>query len=307
MRDNCYIDGASTWNRFGVWVIKGGYNDLLTFPALVDPEKNDWPEEDGIEVDLSAPKLVAKEITITFLASNPKIDVGEFIAYISTSGYHVLRVPVLQREWRLRLTTQTVNKVYRNAVEFALKFTEDVPVRPQEAIPDPGLYVPASSYELDDVPFSDYGIVVDVARDELLKSPTVKQNLLRKISTVDGQLYDADQVVYNSKETTFKCRLKAATIERFWSCYDAFFKALIQPEERQLYVDYISESYPCYYRKSSGFKVITLSGQVMVEFSLTLAFTVFRIGETEYILATEDGILIVLEDGVTEIDMRING
>ena len=49
MIDNCYIDGISICNRFGVWVTKGGYNGLLAFPAMKEPESNDWPEEDGIE------------------------------------------------------------------------------------------------------------------------------------------------------------------------------------------------------------------------------------------------------------------
>lgn len=304
MRNNCYIDGASTWNRFGVWVTKGGYNDLLTFPALVDPEKNDWPEEDGVEVDLESPKLEPKDIVITFLASNPGIDVSDFIAYISRPGYHVLSVPTLGREWQLRLTTPTVNKVYKNAVEFALKFTEDKPVRPALSLPNPGLYIQGGSYELDGVDFADYGVVVDIARDELLRAPTVKQNLSRSISTLDGRMYDTDQVVFASKESTFKCHLKADSMAAFWQCYDSFFGALIQPDERQLYVSYTSEEYPCYYKKSSGFKVITLSRQVIVEFSLTLVFTVFRIGETEYVLTNESGQILVLDED-TEIDMQL--
>lgn len=69
MIDNCYIDGISICNRFGVWVTKGGYNGLLAFPAMKEPESNDWPEEDGIEVDLSDPKLEPKEATISFLST----------------------------------------------------------------------------------------------------------------------------------------------------------------------------------------------------------------------------------------------
>lgn len=304
MIDNCYIDGISTQSRFGVWVTKGGYKDLFTFPALVDPDKNDWPEEDGIEVDLSAPKLQEKEVTISFLASNPDIDVCNFIAFISTPGYHVLRVPSLNRSWRLRLSTQTKNKRYQNACDFSLTFIEDIPVRPSTSLPDPGLLVYDSGYELDGVSFADYGVIVDVARDELLKSPAAKKNLSRKVSTADGQIYDADQLVFSSKEATFKCHLKAVSMAAFWQCYDAFFSALVQPEERQLYVDFLSEYYPCYYKKSSGFKVLSLRGPVIVEFNLTLVFTVFRINEMEYLLATEDGRFILTEDGEHLIDMK---
>lgn len=304
MKDNCYIDGQSIWNRFGIWVTKGGYSDLLVFPALVDPGKNDWPEEDGVEVDLSDPKLQEKEINISFLSSNPAIDVNDFIAFISSPGYHVLKVPVLEREWSVRLSTQTANKFYKNACDFSLKFVEDKPLR-RDAAPAPGLFVRETGYELDGVSFADYGVIVDVAKDGLLKSPTVKTNLLSKISTADGQVYDAEHLVFSSKETTFKCHFKAASIAAFWRCYDAFFAALVKPEERDLYVDYLGDSFPCHYKKSSGFKVLKLSGPVIVEFNLTLMFTVFRIGETEYLLASEDNFLIETEDGEYYIDMKV--
>lgn len=305
MRNNCYIDGISTWDKFGVWVTKGGYSDLLAFPALVVPEKNDWMEEDGIEVDLAEPKLQAKEITISFLASNPYISVVDFIVFISNPGYHTLRVPILNREWRLRLSTHTANKVYQNACDFSLKFIEDTPIGPANiTLPDPGVIIRNNNYELDGISFADYGVVVDIAKDELLKAPTVKKNLTRKVSTQNGQLYDVDHLVFSSKESTFKCHFKAASIEKFWQCYDAFFSALIQPDERLLYVDSLHETYPCYYKKSSGFKVLNLRGPVIVEFNLTLVFTVFRIKEMEYLLAAEDGRFIITEDGEHLIDMK---
>lgn len=305
MRNNCYIDNISTWNRFGVWVTRGGYRDLLTFPALVDPDTNDWPEEDGVEVDLSEPRLQEKEVTISFLASNPGIDAADFIAFVSTPGYHTLRIPSLGRDWTLRLAKHPANKAYPTAREFSLQFVVDRPARPSSAsLPDPGMYVRDCGYELDGVSFAAYGVVVDVARDSLLKAPAAKQNLARKISTADGQVYDADHLVFASKEVVFKCHFNAVSIDAFWSCYDAFFAALIRPDERQLYWDYASEEYPCYYKNSSGFRVLSLSGPVVVEFNLTMVFTVFRVGETEYVLANELGQILVLNED-TEIEISL--
>ena len=82
MIDNCYIDGISICNRFGVWVTKGGYNGLLAFPAMKEPESNDWPEEDGIEVDLSDPKLEPKEAAVSFL-SDTNDGATDLVAYLS--------------------------------------------------------------------------------------------------------------------------------------------------------------------------------------------------------------------------------
>lgn len=299
-----YIDDIDIYARYGIAITKGGYNGLLAFPALKDPETNDWPEEDGVEADLETPTLEAKEVTVSFASGQP--DAGDFIFMISQPGYHTLRITELGKEWRLRLLTQTAGKDYSRAVAFSLRFADDFPDRSDNYAPasGSGLPLPVSEYEIDDVPLSEYGIEITGGWDDLLKSPTVKQNLTRSFATSDGRLYDAGRVVFNSKETTLKCCLSAVSLAQFWECYTAFFNDLIQPGERRLYWDYTCEEYPCYYKKSSAFKVLSLSDRIVVEFNLTLVFTVFRIGETEYLLASEEGAFIETEDGEYLIDMK---
>ena len=34
MRGNFFIDGQNAYDAFGVWIVKGGYKDLLKFPAM---------------------------------------------------------------------------------------------------------------------------------------------------------------------------------------------------------------------------------------------------------------------------------
>ena len=41
----------------------------------------------------------------------------------------------------------------------------------------------ASRYRLDNVPFSDYGVVIDVSRSTLLSAPAAKLNMNREILT----------------------------------------------------------------------------------------------------------------------------
>lgn len=304
MIDNCYIDGISICNRFGVWVTKGGYNGLLAFPAMKEPESNDWPEEDGIEVDLSDPKLKPKEAAVSFL-SDTNDRATDLVAYLSGPGYHCVRIPSLGREWQLRLSVHPANKAYPLATAFSLKFVEDNPVRPAlEGLPAPGLWMPESRYQLDGTPLATYGVVVDESRNALLKAPTVKMNLCRNIETEDGQIYDADHLVFQKKEVTFKCHLKAARMADFWRCYDSFLSALIQPGERRLYVKEIGKAYPCYYKSAAAWKLLTLYGPVVAQFDLTLVFTSFRLYETDYFLATESGDWIVTEDGEFFIDMK---
>lgn len=192
MKGAFYIDGEDMYLRFGAVFISGGYDDILTFPALKDPDKNDWPEEDGVEVDLSDPKLSSKEITLDFFAE----DAFGFVDFVSKPEYHVFRISSLGREWKLRLSSQTDNSVWIDSTKFSLKFVEDSFERPEEYAPtsDCGVNIPKCSYEIDGVSLRDYGITVTEAKDEVLKSPTAKRNMLSQIQTKDGQIYDVKQL-----------------------------------------------------------------------------------------------------------------
>ena len=55
------------------------------------------------------------------------------------------------------------------------------------------------------------------------------------------------------------------------------------------YVDYNVEEYPCYYKRTSGWKLESLRGRVVVTFNLTLEFTVFRMDGIDYLLLPRPG------------------
>lgn len=311
MTGEFFIDNRDIFTTFGVCVKEGGYDELLAFPALVEPDKNVWPEEDGIEVDLSAPVLSGKELAISFVATDPSIEINEFISYVARPGYRMVRIPALNREWRLRLVSQPDTIVYGptgdQRIAFSLRFADDFPMRvlSYEPADGGGTQVPSSVYSLDGIALDRYGIVVESGRDNVMRSAAVKKNLTRQFSTMDGVLYDADHVAFTEKEVSFKCCLVADTVERFWKCYIAFFNDLIRPGERILRYGEIDKSYPCYYQSTSGWNLKELSDRVIVEFTLTLVFTAFRdSGNTIYLLATEEGDWISTEDD-NLIDMSV--
>ena len=256
---------------------------------------------------MEKPTLKPRELNITFVRDVDGRSAGALVEHLSKSGYHLFRIPSLGREWSLRLIQSPAYEDWDTLEALTLRFAEDQPVRPSPvAIPEGGgRYVPLSEYELDGVPLDRYGVMVTEGRDEIMRSPTVKTNLSRTVLDVDGKIYDAGKVVYNSKEVTLKCCLIAGSMTTLWSCYDALLDALIQPGERSLYVDYNVEEYPCYYKRTSGWKLESLRGRVVVTFNLTLEFTVFRMDGIDYLLATEAGELVVTEDGEYYIDLNI--
>ncbi|WP_106828060.1 leucine-rich repeat protein [Parabacteroides pacaensis] len=291
-----YIDGIDIYTTYGIFITKGGYNSLLTFPTLVDPDKNDWPDEHGLEVDLSNPVLKSREITITFWANN-KLKLNEFVTFLGQAGYRHFSIAELGKEWDLRLSKQNKNDILCEISEFSLVFVEDKVTRKTDvSSPGGGVPILSSSYQIDGTSLEGYGIVISSGENDILKMPSIKQNLTCSFSTSDGQVYDTGKVYFSEKEVTLSGTFFASDISRFWSCYEAFFFNLIRPGERRIYVDQTGEEYPCYYKKSSNFKIISLRGRVVVDFSFTLVLTSCKANNTEYFLATEDGAFITTED-----------
>jgi hypothetical protein len=299
-----YIDGKDAYAHYGISIVQDSYANIFAFPPLKGIDSNDWPEEDGVEADLSEPRLDTREFPIKFAAQN-RIGVGDFFDIVSDEAYHTFYLAEAERTCKLRLVSQQNINTVRGMETFTLQFANDFPldenyeyVAPQSPSPISG------EYELNDVDLSLYGItVLRGSLAELLKSPAVKKNLLTDIKGRHGAIYDGENVVFQSKEVKLSCLMRAAALTEFWQNYDAFLHDLSRPGERMLYVDSEVEEYPCYYKSMS---VVNFSpvGKIWFQFNLTLVFTSFRLGEVQYLLASESKEIIITEDGGYAIDLK---
>ena len=62
MKGICFIDGENTYTTLGIFIIKGSYDNLVAFPpAKESDDKNDWPEEDGINLSMEQYQVSATE------------------------------------------------------------------------------------------------------------------------------------------------------------------------------------------------------------------------------------------------------
>lgn len=299
MNTQLFIDNEDIATRFGISLAAGAFDELLAFPPLKEPEKNNWPEEEGIEVDLETPCLQKKEISLSFLRQGAEGADDAFIAFLSRPGYRTFRIPALQKEWRLRLLSQSALHLQgAEGAAFTLKLADDFPYRPAFGeVAGGGMPLPISDFTLDGISLDRYGLVVESGRDECLQSASVKPGLSRQFSGSDGIWYDTGQVVFDSKEVNFRCCLAAASMERFWACYDAFFHVWLQPGERLLSYRPGGKTYPCYYKQTSGFRLISAEAPVVAAFNLTLVCTALQDkGNSAYLLASEDGALVATED-----------
>lgn len=316
MKGHLYIDKVDAYTSFGMCVTKGSYNNLIAFPPMKEPDKNDWPEEDGQEFDLSNPVLDTSEMSID-LAFNSDLGLGRLVTILSDMSYHDFQFNEIGKTYRLRLSSQSSYDIYQGLEIAKFTFANDFPRETDYEYQEPVNEIPMpNGYELDNKDLSAYGVtILQGSNAEILKSPAVKKNLLQNFKRQDGATYDGEVVKFQTKEVSLKCLMRAPDIETFWRNRDALLHDLTQlttkvddeeyeysDAERIFYSEEFFESYPCYY-KSCQTNAFELIDGVWWEFTLKLMFTSFRIRETDYMLAAEDGDLIVTEDGEYYIEL----
>lgn len=296
MEGRLYLDGVDAYKKYGVFIEASGYKELVSRPTFKTIDFNDWPEVDGIEADLSSPVLDTREFTLTFCSGNSDY-VADMLYRLSDESYHDFDFREIRRVFRLRLVQHPGKDVFYNLERFSLKFADDCPFDNYEWVDPVNVGVGQNDYEIDEVPLSRFGVwVLEGSDEEIEKSPAVKKNLLVNISINKGAVYDGQEVFFESKDVALKCGMRIRDVNTFWRNYDALFYSLIQPKEREFYSERLGESYPCYYKSIACTEFDIVNGFVWCEFTLTLVFTCFRVGELMYLLASEDNELIMLEE-----------
>ncbi len=298
------IDGIDAYAEFGVFVADTGLLALLQYPSLKKVNSVDWHEEDGEEFDLSAPVLDAKTVQIKFGAH--KVNrVGGFIEALSDMSYHDFEFVSLGRAFRLRLVDQQALVVLPTWQTFSLQLADYFPLEGYDYQAPISRYGKTTGYEIDGIDLGQYDVqVLEGSLAEVLKSPAVKQNLLRNIGSKSGAIYDGEVVTFKTKDVKINLVMMASNFEDFWRNYDAFLYDLTRSDERKLYVDSTGLEYPCYYKNCTSTKFVIIKGKIWFVFSITLVFTSFRVGDDDYLLASENSELFVLEeDDETFIDM----
>jgi len=304
MTGRLYIDGHDAYLQWGVYVVVGGWNEAIAYAPLKTVEFNDWQEEDGIEADLSDPKLNAKEISLNFAYSGLYSRFIEFVNLLADGAYHEFNCVHIRRQFTLRMT-QMPNLDHAATLGFvSIKFSNDFPLKGYAYREPSSSVVRAEDYLIDGVPFTDYGCrILKGSLSEVMKSAAVKPNLLRNIATQPGAIYDGAVVTFKSKDVKLNCLMRADTLDELWRNYDALLFDLIRPDERLLEVSELEQTFPCFY-KSASVSEFYPDDKIWLAFTITLTFThSFRLEGDDYVLASEDGIIIFTEDGENAIEM----
>lgn len=274
MTGRLYIDGKDAYKQWGVFVVSGGWNELLAYPALKTVDSNDWQEEDGIEADLDNPRLDTQEASLKIAYGGLFSRLIEFITLLADRGYHDFNCASIGRRFTLRLTQMPNLDAYKTLGFVTLKVANDFPLRDYTYQAPESSIFSSDDYLIDGKAFTDYGCrILQGSLSEIMKMPNVKTSLIRNINILPGAEYDDDaKITFKSKDVKLKCLMRAATLAELWRNYDALLYDLIRPEERMLEVSELEQTFPCYY-KSASVSQFFPDGKIWLEFTLTLTFT----------------------------------
>lgn len=296
MKNRLFIDGHDAFIEYGIFVEQGGYKQLIQFPAFKTLDTTEWPDEDGIEVDLESPQLNTRTLSIQFCITNVRY-AEDLFDELSIGAYHTFEFRDLKRTYRLRMTQNGSFKSKIKLGILSISFSDDFPAVPNVVYHNVDTNFRQVGYVIDGIDISKFGTyILDGTDESIRQAANVRENL--KISTKDiqGIIYDDSTVKFKTKDITLKCLINCNNIDEFWLRYNALFAVLLGANERRFYHSDFGNEYQCYYKSMTVSKFdILRNNHVWCEFSIVLTITDYHPIGLYKLLAHEDFSLVEVD------------
>jgi len=106
MTGKIFLDDNDMYTTYGVFALRGSYNDLMRLPDFKEPSSYSWHNEDGEDVDLRNRMVTGRDITLTLLLSGTTM--SEMFVYrnllfvaLRADGWRDLYIEIFNRHFKL--------------------------------------------------------------------------------------------------------------------------------------------------------------------------------------------------------------
>lgn len=271
MKGRLLIDNRDAYAQYGVYVVSGGWNELVALPPLKSPVFNDWQEEHGIEPDLSSPALDTRTIKLQMACRDADENLSLFHAALTTGVYHNFDCRSINRYHRLRLVELGEISYEENLAFFSVSLADDYPLDVLTATSPNSTLPEDHSILLDGHPISDWGLrLLKGTAAAIIAPPRPKLTLIRSSSTTHGAIADsAATITHQSRDITLPLLLTETSLPLLWRNYSALLNTLVQPGPRSLTINYDLTT-TCFYRSCSVQSFVPDPECPFLQFNLTL-------------------------------------
>ena len=300
-----FIDGADARVTYGIFVVEGGYAELVRWPEMKEPSYVNWPELPGIEPDLLETYLKPKDsIRLDICCTDAPTGSEAFIAMLQSASYHVFNFKEIGITIPLRYKSTTAREKYGNLEMMTLEMAFDYSYL-DELIPYEGTKVYMTfnakklvfnsnllvftAYDegqgstvvirkkktgllLDGEDLGDRGILALEGTDEVITRPApLKDNLIIKATGVKGQLYPDETAVKAHRSVTIPLLLRAENPSLFWNAYLELLADISAPGSHKLTWKGVEHKF--YYQSQSITEFAKLgTNEIWCQFNLTVCF-----------------------------------
>lgn len=305
MTSTLYIDGIDAYSRFGVFPTDGALRSVVGLPSSKTPDYNDWQEEDGIEADLTDGLfLEARDISLSLANTGFSNKYMGLLELLGDRQQHAFEFRDIGRSYVWRWTDAPSAFAHlRDLATFTLRFKEDDPTK---YLPQSGIEVYkypryCDEYEIDGIPASDLGfLILEGSRTDVFKHSAIKTPLTHSSTRANGITTDIEaDVRFKTRELKIKCFMHCP-LEHLWVNYDQLLYRLTRPEARRIEASFIGENFDCYYKSCTVDEFLPRDTLAWLKFTLTFVAVDGARLTDDWLLATEDGRFIVLEDNPEE-------
>lgn len=299
MIGSCIINNIDIAN-WGMFIIRGGDSDFLSFPDRKDPSSNNWKEYDGLDIDLSEIFFNAKKVNVKFFI---KADTGDEFLYRLNSFYELISTPgtislysrEFQKTFQLRfISCPDYNHrggMYKDGRKQGVLMVEFSMDNPLQLFTNHNRLEPIGSgkrqlVEINGYDLGKFGIIVNECYNTILKLPVIKSPLVQSFERATGLFPSIpSKNTFEAKQVIVDCTMRANSKDEFYQNYEALFNNLTKDEAIQLST--FSSDSQAYYSSMQNFeKLKPFSNKVSVKFSLVL--TIITPGLLQYLLGMED-------------------
>lgn len=261
------INGLNTITTWNAYLLDGSLKALIQYPKLKPLLKNDWAEEDGLEIDRTNPVLDKGIVILSYLIDETDIDT--FITYLKNNSS--LQHYSLELSWGFTLRFMKATKINKEQGKFTLD-VHLISNLPQYNIQEPVYSGIDYGWSINTYNFSKFGIIpLDGSLGSLENTYISRKRLIHNSRFTNGvTVLDTSVKKKQEYTVTLKLLMIHTSTTTFKNNWLRFIGQLRRDDGGTGQIIANGNTYDFYYKYSKVVSLEIMNGTIYCEFNVNL-------------------------------------
>lgn len=263
------VGGDDLYDKFGCFVVQGGYTDLVTMPPTKAVVCNEWAEYAGAEIDAETIVLDKREVTVQF-AGTSEGRLHDLILLLSTNGAIAWNFVEIGRQYTLRYTGVSAMQASMGLMLFSIKFVWNNPEEQYTGGEEAQtIKMPPGKWKIDGTVLDVYNaFVIGEITPAVLTAPVMQENFEQDCTLMTGVRLGG-MLSESTRDLKMRLLMRAESLSRLWMNYDALLHKLAEKQAHTLTRISDGQNFTFFY-KTCTVNSFFASGKIWLDFTLKL-------------------------------------